>query len=218
MPLLYTIDRTPFKKMTKTQYKKAMNAEPVEYQGIEGLLNSIAPKDRDAIRNILTYPIMDTIVDIMYMAGIGTKNNIVVDSDSGLPLPYNNNKFMVFPHQMINNNNSNIVNFDPIFNYRMMEAVFNVYISKISMERGYDVRSFYIYNSSSHHNTKCAVVRFNDSAITVMGSEYYNDTVAYIDLMMYLEGLDHDYIRSKCEAIDKYIIDSKRMKGHRYEY
>lgn len=96
MAMLYTLDYSPFRKLTPSQYKKGI-PDLDSYTGIEGLLQSVRPKDREAIRTVLTYDPSVIFMDIMYYAGIGTSNGIVVDNDTMRPLPYNGNKFMRYP-------------------------------------------------------------------------------------------------------------------------
>ena len=213
--MVYALEYSPFKKLTPSQYKKGI-PDLDSYTGIEGLLQSVRPKDREAIRTVLTYDPSDIFMDIMYYAGIGTSNGIVIDNDTMRPLPYNGSKFMRFPAVVSNNKDVNIVNFDPIFNLKMMEIVFTVYISKISVERNLSVKSFFIYGRQNQ--PKSAELCFDDYKGTRLTSDQFmTDTVCYINLMMQIEGIDRVTAYNQCVALDNYVVCSKKMKGRHYE-
>lgn len=213
--MVYTLEYSPFKKLTPSQYKKGI-PDLDSYTSIEGLLQSVRPKDREAIRTVLTYDPSDIFMDIMYYAGIGTSNGIVIDNDTMRPLPYNGSKFMRFPAVVSNNKDVNIVNFDPIFNLKMMEIVFTVYISKISAERNLSVKSFFIYGRQNQ--PKSAELCFDDYKGTRLTSDQFmTDTVCYINLMMQIEGIDRVTAYNQCVALDNYVVCSKKMKGRHYE-
>ncbi len=215
MAMLYTLDYSPFKKLTPSQYKKGI-PDLDSYTGIEGLLQSVRPKDREAIRTVLTYDPSAIFMDIMYYAGIGTSNGIIIDNDTMRPLPYNGSKFMRYPAVIGNNRDVNIVNFDPIFNLKMMEIVFTVYITKISAERNLSVKSFYIYGRQNQ--LKSAELCFDDyNGTRLTSDQFMTDTVCYINLMMQIEGIDRATAYNQCVALDNYIVCSKKMKGRHYE-
>ena len=215
MAMLYTLDYSPFKKLTPSQYKKGIPSLD-SYTGIEGLLQSVRPKDREAIRTVLTYDPSIIFMDIMYYAGIGTSNGIVVDNDTMRPLPYNGNKLMRYPAVIGGYGNMNIVNFDPIFNLKMMEIVFTVYITKISAERNISIKSFYVYGRQNQ--LKSGELCLDDYKGTkLVSDQFMTDTVCYINLMMQIEGIDRETAYNQCAALDNYIVCSKKMKGRHYE-
>ena len=212
MPIQYTLDYSPFKKLTTSQYKKGI--KPFDsYNEIEATLDNVRPKDRENVRTVLTYNSRDIFKDILYYAGIGTSNGIIIDNDTRQPLPYNNSKFMRYPPVNTPNRDSNIVNFDPLFNLKMMEIVFSVFIKKIMMERGWSIRSFYIYGRQNMHKT--AELCF-ENGTKMISDQFMTDTVCYINLMMIIEGVDRTLARNQCAELDQYILCSKTMKGRRY--
>lgn len=216
MAMHYTLDYSPFKKLTPSQYKKGI-PDMDSYTGLDGLLQSVRPKDRETIRTVLTYDPSSIFMDIMYYAGIGTSNGIVIDNDTRKILPYNGDKYMRYPAVISNGNkDTNVVNFDPIFNLKMMEIVFTVYITKIAREQNFVIKSFYVYGRQNQ--PKSAELCFDDYNGTKMVSDQFmTDTVCYINLMMQIEGIDRVTAYNECAALDNYIVCSKKMKGRHYE-
>lgn len=212
MSMIYNVDYSPFKKLTLSQYKRGIPSMD-SFTGMEGLLNMVRPKDREGIRIVLSYDPTDILMNVMYYAGIGTSNNVIIDNDTRMPLPYNN-KFMRYPAVSTNNKDTNIVNFDPLFNLKMMEIVFSVYISKIAAERRWSIRSFYVYGRQTAPKT--AEICFNNGT-KMVSDQFITDTVCYINLMMIIEGVERSEAFRQCSALDQYIRYSKLLKGKHYE-
>lgn len=222
MPFMYNLKYSPIKKVTPTQIKKGIPTydELMQLSKEDRLATSIRPKDREIVMNLLSYTTDDIVYDIMCYAGLGTSYNIVVDTDTNKAIPYNQ-KFMVYPSNSINlKNNDQLINFDPIFNFKIMESVFKVYITKIAFERGWDIRSVYLYSKTEDkvkdpttgkfNIPKYAEVRYTDGTV-ITSNFYYNETVCYIDLMLRIEGIEN--LESITKPCDAYILNSKNMKG-----
>lgn len=210
---VYKLNYSPFKKLTERQYLKLRESGwPNEYKGDRYDNMNFRPKDVGIMRNLLTFETERIVLDIMYYAGLGTNNNIIIDNDSRKPVPYNQ-KFMVYPPNSLEIVKSgNAVNFDPIFNFRIMESVFKVYISKVAAERNWDLRSFYIIVSKE--GFKQGEVRFNDGS-AISSKHYINDTMCYLDLILRIEGMDENTILNIAKSCDEYICNVKMMKGRR---
>lgn len=215
----FTFPYSPFKKVNvkDMEAELAQNHQVVQtgdfFQCIEP---SIRPKDMDAFRCIMSYDVDPLVMNIIFTAGLGTRNNIIIDAETGQPIPYGN-KLMVFPiNSLAVTPNSDLINFDPIFNLRIMEIVLSVWIQREAAyaERDSDkIVSFYL--NQTPNGLRQAIAKYAN-AKTICSAPYVNETSAYIDLLFVLEE-SIQFMRPMIVGCDQYLTNVKMMKGRRYE-
>lgn len=208
----FNLSYSPFKRVNHKDLQKDLEKNTQVMQTgdyFQCLQPSIRPKDMDAVRCILSFDPTNIVLDLIYTAGLGTRNNIIIDADTGQPIPYGN-KLMVYPiNSLLITPNSDLINFDPIFNLKMMEIVLTIWITKY----GSNISSSYI--NGLPNGTKFAEAKYNNAKV-VTSASYMNDTMALIDLLFILDG-GIDVIRPNLIACDQYLTNVKLMKGRRYE-
>lgn len=127
--------------------------------------------------------------DLLFMLEIGVNNNICVNSD-GKPIVIDG-KAICYPKTLFENN-FNVIKFDPFWNRKLTNYLFQRYIVMYQQENNnIHVTSFFITSDLSNPSQLFAVCRTNMGDI--QSNKFTNETVCWIDLMHKIEQVQYPY-------------------------
>ena len=127
--------------------------------------------------------------DLIFKLELGVNNNICTEQDSRT-LVQLDNKPICYPKTAFNV--YNIIKFDPFFNRKLCNFLFQRYVYIYMRENpGLEISSFFLTAELIRPNESFAVCRTNRGDIT--SNSFVNETTSWIDLIYKMERCQYPY-------------------------
>jgi hypothetical protein len=133
--------------------------------------------------------ISDIEYDLIFRLRMSVNNNICMEED-GRTLIQIDNKAICYPKETFND--YNIIKFDPFFNRKLANFLFQRYVYIYLKENpNIQISSFFLTSELIRPNEVFAVCRTNRGDI--VSNSFTNETVCWIDLLYKMEGCQYPY-------------------------
>lgn len=147
---------------------------------------------------------------VLYQLGFEVRNGIIVGENKQLPIIFNN-KYMSYDSS-INGFNKNVTPFNPIFNPKLAQFLFQIFLKQWQIDNfGRNViQSFYLtpVNEDGYGQAVC---KYEDCITYASSLNLSNETLRYIDLLLRLSE-SNDYNDAEMMQYDL-VLRQKKIDG-----
>ena len=157
--------------------------------------------DIDSVMNLIS----EIEHDLLFTLEIGVNNNVCTSEGSPIII---DGKPILYPKGSFEDSFNNI-KFDPFWNRKLTNYLFQRYIKIFQQENGVYVMSFFLANDLPKSPMTFAVCRTKEYG-DIQSNRFINETVCWIDLIYKLEKCQYSY--EEFLEIDEYITFVRNME------